>query len=261
MAMWPICDHLHTALVSRRTPHERSPSESTRSIPGAPRSRHSSARPHERRSQAERRRHTRQALLDAALDQLDAGAGFDTLSLRRVTRAAGVVPAAFYRHFASMDELGLALVEESVLTLRSMLREAREDGRGPDHLIARSVAILVEHVREHRRHFAFIAHARASGNAVLRHAIRSETKLFASELATDIGRFPALREWTTADMEMLAGMFVDTMISTIDAILEASSWGVGADALTPEAQAEIAKLTERQLRLIVLAIPHWQSSP
>ena len=66
---------------------------------------------------------------------------------------AGVVPGAFYRHFASMDELGLALVEESVQTLRAMLREAREDQArraNPDHLIARSVAILVEHVRAGR---------------------------------------------------------------------------------------------------------------
>src|ERR1700749_4642000 len=84
----------------------------------------------ERRSQAERRQQTRRALLDAALEQMDGGYGFDSLSLRRVARAAGVVPPAFYRHFEGMDELGLALVEESVATLRSMLREAREGGTG-----------------------------------------------------------------------------------------------------------------------------------
>jgi AcrR family transcriptional regulator len=197
--------------------------------------------------------------MDAALAQMDGGFGFDSLSLRRVTRAAGVVPAAFYRHFASMDELGLALVEESMLTLRAMLRDAREDSANPKNLIARSVAILVSYVREHPRHFAFMADARASGNAVLRHAIRAETKLFASELATDIARFPILREWTTADLHMLAGLFVETMIATIDAILEASTWGAGADALTPEAELRIARLAEKQLRLIVLAIPHWRS--
>jgi AcrR family transcriptional regulator len=196
------------------------------------------------------------------------GFGFDSLSLRGVTRAAGVVPAAFYRHFASMDELGLALVEESMQTLRSMLRDAREDGgvggvAGGDstHLIARSVSILVAHVREHPRHFAFMAHARASGNAVLRHAIRAETKLFASELATDIARFPFLRDWTTTDLQMLAGLFVETMIATIDAILEASSWGAGADPLSAESELRIARLAEKQLRLIALAIPHWHSRP
>jgi AcrR family transcriptional regulator len=216
----------------------------------------------ERRSQAERRRQTRRALLDAALAQMDGGYGFDSLSLRRVARAAGVVPTAFYRHFDSMDELGLALVEESVATLRAMLREAREGGGegAGSGLIARSVEILVAHVREHRRHFAFMAHARASGNAVLRHAIRSETRLFASELATDIARLPILRDWTTADLQMLAGLFVDTMIATIDAILEASSSGPGSEALSPDAEARIVAQAERQLRLIALAIPHWRST-
>jgi AcrR family transcriptional regulator len=244
------CDHNHTMSVNRRT--HRSPRSDTRA--------HDPTRV--RRSQAERRSTTRRALLDAALEQLEAGVGFDSLSLRRVTRAAGIVPAAFYRHFASMDELGLALVEESVLTLRAMLRQAREDEaqRGdPRHVIARSVKILVTHVREHRRHFAFIAHARASGNAVLRHAIRAETKLFASELATDLARFPILREWTTADLQMLAGMFVDAMIAAIDSILEASSWGAGPPTLSPEREAEITTVTEKQLRLIALAIPHWRS--
>jgi AcrR family transcriptional regulator len=215
----------------------------------------------ERRSQAERRRQTRRALLDAALEQMDGGYGVDSLSLRRVARAAGVVPTAFYRHFDSMDELGLALVEESAATLRAMLREAREGGPGEagSGLIARSVEILVAHVREHRRHFAFMAHARASGNAVLRHAIRSETRLFASELATDIARLPVLRDWTTADLQLLAGLFVDTMIATIDAILEASSAGARAEGISPEAEARIVIQAEKQLRLIALAIPHWRS--
>ena len=217
--------------------------------------------PAPRRTQAERRSATRRALLDAALDQMDGGYGFDALSLRRVARAAGVVPAAFYRHFAGMDELGLALVEESVLTLRSMLREAREDGAGPEHVIERSVAILVAHVRAHRRHYAFMAHARASGNAVLRHAIRSETRLFASELATDLARFPILRDWTTADLQMLAGLFVETMIATIDSLLEASMRAGGSEGPDSAAEARIAALAAKQLRLIVLAIPHWRSTP
>jgi AcrR family transcriptional regulator len=226
------------------------------------RSHHGSERA--RRTQAERRSTTRRALLDAALEQLESGVGFDSLSLRRVTKAAGIVPGAFYRHFASMDELGLTLVEESVLTLRAMLREARqaEAERGePGGVIARSVAILVAHVHEHRRHFAFLAHARASGNAVLRHAIRTETKLFASELATDLARFPVLRDWTTTDLQMLAGMFVDQMIAAIDSILEVSAWGSPATGGGSDREAEIAALTERRLRLIALGIPHWRSRP
>src|SRR5213082_2039381 len=95
------------------------------------------------RTQAERRQHTRRALLDAALLRIEAGESFDSLSLRSVAKAAGVVPTAFYRHFESMDELGLALVEESFRTLRAMLRNARE-GLVPEHMIKRSVEILMD---------------------------------------------------------------------------------------------------------------------
>src|SRR5947208_5795621 len=90
------------------------------------------------RTQAERRQHTRQALIEAALLKIEAGESFDSLSLRSVARAAGIVPAGFYRHFASMDELGLSLVDESFRTLRAMLRQAR-DSAAPEHLIRRSV--------------------------------------------------------------------------------------------------------------------------
>jgi AcrR family transcriptional regulator len=218
-----------------------------------------------RRTQAERREQTRQALIDAALNQLDAGVSFDALSLRSVARAAGVVPTAFYRHFASLDELGLALVDESFRTLRAMLRDAREGGLPPERVIRRSVEILVEHVRANRRHFTFVARVRSGGNGVLRHAVRTEIRLLTSELATDLARFPVLREWTTEDLQMLAGVLVNTMIAIVEAILElpaadvaagdgASGWGSGA-------LADIARIAEKQLRLPLLAVPYWRSTP
>lgn len=233
---------------SSRSPHPKRSSGSRRPPAG-------------RRSQSERRQQTRQALLDAALDQLENGTGFDQLSLRRVARAAGVVPAAFYRHFVSMDELALALVEESVRTLRAMLREAREGGVPPRRMMASSVEILVAHVREHRRHFAFIADARSSANVVLRHTIRNEIRLFASELATDLARFPVLRDWTTSDLQMLAGLFVDTMIAAIDAMLESPASALQVEGSPNDVQSEIAALTEKRLRLIALAVPQWRSKP
>jgi AcrR family transcriptional regulator len=203
------------------------------------------------RTQAERRRHTRQALLDAALLQIEAGQSFESLSLRSVTRAAGVVPTAFYRHFESMDELGLVLVEESFRTLRTMLREARENPR-PQHIIGRSVEVLMDHVREHRQHFVFVVRVGYTGNAVLRSAVRNEIRLFTSELATDLARFAILREWTTADLMMLAGLLVNTMIATVGAMLD-------APVAAPEAEAEIARVAEKQLRLIMFGVPSWRS--
>jgi AcrR family transcriptional regulator len=190
-------------------------------------------------------------LLDAALLQIEAGESFDSLSLRSVARAAGIVPTAFYRHFASMDELGLALVEESFRTLREMLREARE-GLQPQHIIRRSVEILVDHVRAHRPHFLFVVRVGSTGNVILRHAIRSEIRLFTSELATDLVRFPALREWTTDDLQMLAGLLVNTMISTVGAMFD-------APVAVPTAEADIVRIAEKQLRMIMLGATQWRS--
>jgi AcrR family transcriptional regulator len=230
------CEETHR-IVNGRTHRSR---QSSRTAPA-----------HRRRTQAERRQHTRHALLDAALHQIEAGASFDSLSLRSVAKAAGVVPTAFYRHFASMDELGLALVEDSFRALRAMLRDARE-GVEPEDIIGRSVEILMDHVREHRLHFVFVVRAGYTGNVILRHAVRGEVRLFTSELATDLARFPILREWTTDDLQMLAGLLVNTMIATVGAMLD-------VPVAAPEAEAEIALVAEKQLRLTLLGVPHWHS--
>jgi AcrR family transcriptional regulator len=203
-----------------------------------------------RRTQAERRQHTRQALLEAALLAIESGESFDALSLRSVARAAGIVPTAFYRHFASMDELGLTLVEESFRTLRAMLRDARGH-LPPTRIIKRSVEILVDYVREHRQHFTFVTRVGSTGNVVLRHAIRNEIRLFTSELATDLARFPALREWPTDDLQLLSGLLVNTMIATVGAMVDAPVAG-------PDAEAEISASAERQLRMILLGAAHWR---
>jgi AcrR family transcriptional regulator len=212
----------------------------------------------QRRTQAERREHTRRALLDAALKLMDAGESFEAVSLRSVARVAGVVPGAFYRHFSSMDELGLALVDESFRTLRALLREARAAGLPPRHVIRRSVAVLVEQVLANRQHFALIARARTSGNGVLRHAVNNEIRLITSELATDLARFPVLRDWSTDDLHMLAGLLVNTMILHVAEILDLPVDNGGRPPA--DAVAEIARIAEKQLRLPMLGVPHWRST-
>jgi AcrR family transcriptional regulator len=203
------------------------------------------------KSRRERKLRTRADLLRAAQVLLKDN-GFSGLSLREVSREAGVVPTAFYRHFASMEELGLALVDESFRTLRQMLRAARSE-TNPDHVIRSSVEILVRHVHEHRLHFRFVARERFGGVGALRQAIRSEIRLFSSELATDLTRFPYLNTWRTEDLQMMAGLIVNAMVSTAEEILD-----VAIDSA--EVEDEIVRTVEKQLRLIALATPHWRSS-
>jgi AcrR family transcriptional regulator len=203
-------------------------------------------------SREQRKQRTRQALLDAALELLE-DRSFSSLSLRQVTRSAGVVPTAFYRHFDDMEELGLALIDESFRTLREMIRAARTDLPPSAHVIRNSVEILVAYVHAHETHFRFIGRERFGGVAALRQAIRVEIRLFASDLASDLGRFPYLDRWNTEDLQLLAGLMVNAMVSTAEAILD-------APPKSRAAEDEIMATARRQLRMITLGVPEWRSA-
>lgn len=202
-------------------------------------------------SREERKEATRRAIIGAALKLLDERS-FSALSLREVTRAANIVPAAFYRHFESMDALGLVLIDESFRALRETLRDARTGGLDPSRTIESSVDILMESVAARREYWRFINRERFSGMTVLRYAIRTEIRLITSELATDLARFPALRGWTTEDLNILAGLFVNSMIVIAEALEEAPD----AKAIT-----EIKQVAVKQLRMISVAATGWRSSP
>ncbi|MDQ6805654.1 MAG: TetR family transcriptional regulator [Actinomycetota bacterium] len=202
-------------------------------------------------TRSERKQRTRDALIDAALRLLEEES-FSSLSLREVAREVGIVPTGFYRHFENMQELGLALVDRSFRSLRDMLRGARGTADGDEHVIRRSIAVLVSDVHEHRAHFRFIARERSGGVASLRQAIRSQIRLLASELATDLARMPALASWSTEDLHMLAAMLVDVGVSAADALVD-------LDPCEADAEHEIASVAERQLRLVTLGVPAWRS--
>jgi AcrR family transcriptional regulator len=201
-------------------------------------------------SRATRKERTRQALLHSALALLSRQS-FDSLSLREVTRESGITPTAFYRHFDGMEDLGLALVGEAFGTLHDMVRTARSDATLYDHVIRRSVEIVVAHVREHRDHMRFLARERYGGVRRLRRAIEMELELFANELAVDLSRFPDLVGWTRADRQMFADLLVETVVSAVGRLTGAR----------PGEEAEIARRIEKQLRLIVVGVPGWRSQP
>src|SRR5579862_3705232 len=104
-----------------------------------------------------RKQRTHDALLKAALRLMKEGRSFTGLSLREVTREAGVVPTAFYRHFGGMDELGLALVEESGLMLRRLLRDARRNDVQAEDMLRNSVLVYKRYVEDNRLQMLFVA--------------------------------------------------------------------------------------------------------
>src|SRR3954471_24297676 len=84
---------------------------------------------------------TRQALMDAALQLLE-HQSLSSLGLREVTRAVGVAPAAFYRHFKDTADLGVALVEQALGSLHETIRAAIVTTGASDERIDRAVELI-----------------------------------------------------------------------------------------------------------------------
>ena len=216
-----------------------------------PRSERSRSSSRDSPTRGERKEVTRRALIDSALKLLE-DRSFSALSLREVTRGAGIVPAAFYRHFDSMDALGLVLIDESFRSLRETLRSARTGELDLNRVIESTVDILTASVTEQREHWRFIARERSTGVSALRYAIRTEIRLITSELATDLARFPGLNAWSTEDLNILASLFVNAMIIIAEAL---------EDAPDAAAVQEIKRTAVKQLRMIAVGMAGWRSTP
>lgn len=136
---------------------------------------------------SEQKERTRQALLQSAL-QLAAAKGFAALSLREVAKEAGITPAAFYRHFKDMDELGLALIDEVGLGLRRLLRESRKSFDQQGTAVRASIETFVRYVTDHANLFRLLQGERQGSSGAFRRALHAEIHRFVDELAEDIER-------------------------------------------------------------------------
>ncbi|HMW04283.1 MAG TPA: HTH-type transcriptional repressor FabR [Leptospiraceae bacterium] len=130
---------------------------------------------------------TRTTLIQAALKLMGEDKSLGSLSLREIAGEAGIVPAAFYRHFKDIEELGLALVDDMSVKLRVILRDARKKGAYKTALQV-SIELFFNYVKNNRLLFRFITRERVGGSRRIREAIRNEMSFIASELASDMKR-------------------------------------------------------------------------
>jgi AcrR family transcriptional regulator len=205
-------------------------------------------------NRSERKATSHKALLMAALTLVGEGRSFTSISLREIARQAGMVPNAFYRHFASTDELGLELVEEMGITLRRLLREARQVDASKGDILRRSVQVYQHYVKANRLVFLFISSERSGGSRVLRVAIRNDVTHFTNEMAQDFRALGLYKELPTARLQMVCGLIVMTMLAAAIDILD----------LPPEQPVLEHEMTEnfvRQLQIILLGAQHWRERP
>ncbi|MFE0328713.1 TetR family transcriptional regulator [Streptomyces cynarae] len=193
---------------------------------------------------------TRQALLDAALGLLEEQS-LSSLGLREVTRAVGVAPTAFYRHFRSTADLGVELVEEALGSLHPMIESTVSATGDSDERIERAVGLIARHVDAYPAHVRFIARERHGGVQPVREAIRRQLARFAEEVKVALAEHPESAGWSEEDLLMLAGLYVDQMLVTASQFLEAME-GAAED------RDRVARLAVQRMRLISIGRHHWK---
>ncbi|MCB1158176.1 MAG: TetR family transcriptional regulator [Leptospiraceae bacterium] len=185
---------------------------------------------------------TRSLLLRSALNLMGENRSLDSLSLREVTREAGVAPAAFYRHFQSIEELGLSLVDEVGIRIRSLLREAKE---APYRLaLKETVEIFFQYVAGNRFHFSFISRERLGGNRNIRHAIRREMSYIAKELSEGMKEFRNVPGLKIGEYEELSELIISTMFNLAGEFLDVPRGD-------EEIKTRLLRKSVKQLRLIL----------
>ncbi len=202
----------------------------------------------------ERKDLTRNGLLQAALNLMGEGRSFTSLGIREIAREAGIVPNGFYRHFRNTDELGLALVEEVGITLRRLLREARQAGVAESEMVRRSVQVYHQYVKQNRLLFLFISSERSGGSRILRLAIRNDVSHFTHEMAQDFRQLGAYKELSSSSLQMICGLIVTAMLAAAPEILD-------LPAGQPLLEAEMTENFVQQMQVVLLGASCWKDRP
>ena len=175
---------------------------------------------------------TRRNLIEAAL-RLSTLKGFQSLSLREVAQAAQLSPAAFYRHFRDMDELGLYLIDEIALSLRRLLRQARQNSQrqAASNLTVFSIETFLNYVNENQNLFRLLLGQRQGSSDVFRRAIRKEIDVFVEELTEDLERIA----WSRGESLAHPAFAAEAIVTIV--------FNLGAEAL------DLPKFKQENLRL------------
>ncbi|EAT12148.1 HTH-type transcriptional repressor FabR [Bermanella marisrubri] len=191
-------------------------------------------------TRAEQKLKTRQSIIDAALD-LSKDKGFPALSLREVTRQAGIAPATFYRHFVDMEDLGLALVDQVSLILRQLMRQARQRVKIKGSVVNTSVETFMEFVENYPNLIRLLNTDIASGPKPFRESIIRETRRFAEELTDDLNSKEQRDRQPLAHVPELAEMMV----------LLVFNQGVAALEMDTEQRKQLIKKLNLELRMLL----------
>lgn len=128
-------------------------------------------------------------LFQATLRLISPGKSVASLSLREITREAGISPNSFYRHFRDTDELAVSLIVLAGERLRSIIREARLQAQQTESVIRSSIEVFVEQLHNDEGHLSLLLRESYIGSEAYKKAVEDQLNYFTQELLDDLNRF------------------------------------------------------------------------
>ncbi len=180
---------------------------------------------------------TRRLIIGAAFQLLGQDRDYSSISLREVSREAGLAANSFYRHFEDMEELGLTLVDESGVALRQLMRKARQRISEQSDVIRISVETFMQYIYKNPNLFYLLLRVRTGASLAFRKAVSRELQYCITELADYIQQ---TQGYAAVDAKIQA----EAMVIVV--------FNAGAEALDCK-PVELKRLTEKaitQLRFI-----------
>jgi len=197
-----------------------------------------------RASRSERKEVTRHRILMAALQLVEGGRSPTELGLREVARAADMAAPSLYNHFADMDELGLALVDECLTRLRSLVRTARREME--DFPLEKALRILLDrflgYLQEYETVLRLLIQQWFNPNPEYRRTIRREMSMMRQDLAEHMSQSANTKGITKGDFSAESDAIFSFMITYILNVMD----------MDKKKQAERLELLERQVLMVLL---------
>jgi len=194
-------------------------------------------------TRTDRKQETRQRILAAALRLVEEGRPPDALGLREVAREAGVAAPSLYNHFANMDELGLALVDECLVRLRTIARAARKEMSQAEteqvlHVLLRQ---FLQYMNKYEAVLRLLILQWFNPNPAFRKTIRRELAIMQDDLAVNMRQAAAGKGLPAADFEVESEAILSLLITYI----------LDALNLPKKERAQRLERVEKQLLMLV----------
>jgi AcrR family transcriptional regulator len=130
---------------------------------------------------------SREDIIEAAMRLVGPHRSISSLSLREITREAGIAPNSFYRHFKSTEELAICVIDLAGSTLRKVVGQARFRAQELNKGIVRmSVETFIEQLNADGHYLPILLREGVVGSDRFKEAVRQQLSFFEQELTEDL---------------------------------------------------------------------------